>query len=69
VVELLVAFGRESGMPTHDLLPAFLGHDATELWVAPEDQHPNPQGHAIAARSLLPFTERLLRDSLAQSTR
>jgi lysophospholipase L1-like esterase len=61
VVDEVLAFGRESGLATHDLLPAFLGHEAAELWVSPEDQHPNAAGHAIAARSLLPFAAELLR--------
>lgn len=74
VVDLLLDFGREHGFPTHDLLPAFRGQDAPELWVSSLDQHPNARGHAIAARSLLPFARELLetaraRQAAAQSTR
>jgi lysophospholipase L1-like esterase len=69
VEDEILAFGRESGMPTHDLLPAFLGRDAPALWVSREDQHPNAAGHAIAARSLLPFAVELLRPASDQSTR
>ncbi len=60
VCELLVDFAEENGMPTLDLLPAFLGQDGPDLWVAPLNQHPNPAGHAIAARALLPFLRGLL---------
>ena len=59
-VDLLVGFGREHGFATHDLLPAFLGREAAELWVSPLDQHPNAAGHALAAESLLPFVTELL---------
>lgn len=47
-------------MPTHDLLPAFLGRDASRLWVSAWDQHPNAEAHAVAAQSLLPFVRGLL---------
>jgi len=62
VCELLVAFGERNAMPTLDLLPAFLGHDAPELWVAPMNQHPNTAGHAIAARAMLPFVRGLVEE-------
>ena len=60
IVDHLVAWGRGEGLPTHDLLPAFRGRDAPELWVTPLDHHPNARAHAIAAESLLPFAEQLL---------
>lgn len=56
-VELLVEFGRENGFPTHDLLPAYLGREGSQLWVSPYDQHPNARGHAVAAEALLPFVQ------------
>jgi hypothetical protein len=60
VCDLLASFARGHGMPTLDLLPAYLGHDATELWVSPMNQHANAAGHAIAARAMLPFVRGLL---------
>lgn len=66
VVGEILAFGRDNGLATHDMLPAFLGHEAPELWVSSEDQHPNAAGHAIAARSLLPFAAELLRAAADQ---
>jgi hypothetical protein len=60
ICDLLVNFGAENDIPTHNLLPAFIGQNAATLWVAPNNQHPNPRGHQIAANSLLPFVRRLL---------
>jgi lysophospholipase L1-like esterase len=60
VCDLLVQFGNANDLPTLDLLPAFLGREASELWVAPQDQHPNAAGHLIAADALMPFFEMLL---------
>ena len=36
-----------------DLLPAFRGHEPTDLWVSMEDHHPNAAGHGIIARGIL----------------
>lgn len=58
--DLVVGFGREQGFRTHDMLPDFRGENAPDLWVGPANQHPNPRGHAIAARSLLPLVRELL---------
>jgi hypothetical protein len=55
VCDLLVQFGKVNDFQTFDLLPAFRGHDASALWVAPQDQHPNEAGHLIAADALMPF--------------
>ncbi len=60
VTDLLLDFARENDIPAHDLLPAFRGRDAPELWVSAVDQHPNAKGHRIAADSLQPFVEELL---------
>ncbi|MDJ0849561.1 MAG: GDSL-type esterase/lipase family protein [Myxococcota bacterium] len=60
VTDLVMAFARENGIPVHDLLEAFRGHDAPDLWVSAVDQHPNARGHQIAADSLEPFVEELL---------
>lgn len=58
--DLVLEWARAEGMPTHDLLPAFLGRDASRLWVSAWDRHPNAEGHALAAQSLLPFARTLL---------
>ncbi len=60
ICDALEAFARANDLPVHSLLPAFLGREAAELWVSAVDQHPNEQGHAIAAESMLPFVTRLL---------
>lgn len=60
VSDLLMEFAAARGIPAHDLLPAFLGREAADLWVSPLDQHPNEAGHAVAADSLLPFVRALL---------
>lgn len=59
-VDLIVRFARENGIPTHDLLPAFMGKNGPDLWVSPFDQHPNAVAHKIAADSILPFLRQLL---------
>lgn len=55
VVEEIQGFGRSFGIDTFSLLPAFEGKSDYSLWVAATDQHPNPDGHAIAAAALAPF--------------
>jgi lysophospholipase L1-like esterase len=45
------------GLPVLDLLDAFRGRDGEALWVHPSNQHPNEEGHAIAADALLRFLE------------
>lgn len=62
VCEVIINFGGENGIPTHDLLPAFMGNDGPDLWVSLYNQHPNARGHAIAAASILPFLRQLLMD-------
>lgn len=62
VGDLIAAYGSENDLPVHNLLPAFLGHNAADLWVSPNNQHPNALGHQIAANSLLPFLRRLLQE-------
>jgi hypothetical protein len=60
--ELHAEVGRAAGAAGAvfvDLLPAFRGREAAELWVHPTDQHPNEVAHAIAARALV---ERLRAD-------
>jgi lysophospholipase L1-like esterase len=45
------------GIPCLDLLPKFAGHDGPELWVHPNNQHPNEKAHAIAAEALYHFLD------------
>ena len=56
------SFAAAHGIPVFSLTPAFLGRDARELWVASNDQHPNPSGHRIAAERLLPYLRSLLQE-------
>jgi hypothetical protein len=39
--EFVVTECRRLGIPVLDLLPAFEGHDASALWAAKDDHHPN----------------------------
>ena len=55
-------FARDAGIPLFSLSPAFRGRDAATLWVSPNDQHPNEEGHRIAAGALLPYVEATLRE-------
>ena len=55
VCDQVVDFGRHHGIPTLDLRPAFMGRNGPDLWVSSFDQHPNAEGHAIAARSIADF--------------
>jgi hypothetical protein len=48
------------GVPVLDLLPAFQGRKAKDLWVSPGDHHPNERAHAIAANEIGRFLEELL---------
>ncbi|NIM92994.1 MAG: hypothetical protein GTO18_04695 [Anaerolineales bacterium] len=63
ICDLLVSFGHDIDMPTHNLLPAFIGQSGPKLWVSATDQHPNELGHAIAAESMFPFVVDLLFES------
>ncbi|MEN8158693.1 MAG: SGNH/GDSL hydrolase family protein [Myxococcota bacterium] len=53
--ETVRAAAEAAGMPVLDLLPAFAGHDGPELWVTPNNQHPNEIAHAIAGEALSSF--------------
>ncbi|MBI5880122.1 MAG: hypothetical protein HZB53_20935 [Chloroflexi bacterium] len=64
VCDLVVQFSKDNDLPAHNLLPAYIGQNAPDLWVSPANQHPNAQGHAIAADSLYPFVRQLLLDTL-----
>lgn len=60
ICDLLEKFATDHGFPVHNLLPDFMGEDASSLWVSASNQHPNARGHQIAADSMLPFVKGLL---------
>jgi lysophospholipase L1-like esterase len=43
----------ELGIGCIDVLPAWLGRDAPDLWVHPSDHHPNEEAHRLAAERIL----------------
>ena len=49
VHEIVGAFLAEEKIESVDLLPNFLGHEESDLWVHPTDQHPNREGQALIA--------------------
>jgi len=55
---LITGYCREHGVACVDLLPAFRGRQSRDLWAHVTDQHPNPQGHAIAAEALADALEK-----------
>jgi lysophospholipase L1-like esterase len=63
--ETVASFAKSWGIPVLDLLPAFDGCDGPELWVHPNNQHPNELAHEIAGRALARFL--VDRDILAPS--
>jgi len=65
VCKLVAQFGHEQAWPTLELLPAYMGQDATSLWVSPDSQHPNERGHRIAAEAIVPFVKGLLDRTMA----
>jgi lysophospholipase L1-like esterase len=60
VCDLLIQFGNAHQLPTLDLLPAFMGRSGPDLWVAPDNQHPNSAAHLVAAEALIPYLKTLL---------
>jgi hypothetical protein len=53
--QMVVTYCMWNGIPVLDLFGAFEGRDYADLWVHPSDQHPNEQGHRIAAHALSGF--------------
>jgi lysophospholipase L1-like esterase len=51
-------FCAAEGIPAVDLLPAFAGRRARDLWVHENDQHPNELAHALSAVVLADFLRR-----------
>ncbi|MBW2272695.1 MAG: hypothetical protein JRG96_05460 [Deltaproteobacteria bacterium] len=60
VVDVIADFARSNDIQTLSLLPAYTGHEASELWLSSFDQHPNERGHAIAADAIHPLVARLV---------
>jgi lysophospholipase L1-like esterase len=50
--EKVVDFASSLSIPVIDLQPEFAGYDGPELWVHPNNQHPNEIAHRIAADAL-----------------
>lgn len=63
VCDCLKRFCKEQEIPVLSLLPAYRGKDAESLWVSLYNQHPNAEGHRIAADAIYPF----IVDQLAMS--
>jgi lysophospholipase L1-like esterase len=59
VHETVASFARQQSIPVLDLLPDFAGFDGPELWVHPNNQHPNEVAHEIAADSLANYIMKL----------
>lgn len=48
-------FADEDEIPFFSLTPGFVGLRAEDLWVSASNQHPNAEGHRIAADTLYPY--------------
>jgi lysophospholipase L1-like esterase len=59
VHETIGRFCLGAGIPWFDLLPVYVGHRSSELWVHPVDRHPNEVAHRMAAEALVPVVRRL----------
>jgi len=55
VCQEIVRFAEVHAIRVHDLLPTFLGREASSLWVSPLNQHPNESAHALVADALTEF--------------
>lgn len=55
VEEEILGFARSQKIAAFSLTPAFAGRASAALWVAPYDQHPNEEGHRVAAAALYPL--------------
>lgn len=62
VHEIVASYSKQLSIPVLDLLPSFAGYDGPELWVHPNNQHPNEIAHAVAGKALARFilNERIL---------
>ena len=52
---VLRTFAEGLGLRVLDLFPEFADFEGPELWVHPQDQHPNERAHQIAGRALARF--------------
>ena len=48
----VINYASEIKIPSLDLQPAFHGFDGPELWVHPNNQHPNEIAHKVAGEAL-----------------
>jgi len=60
VCDVIKTFCHDHDIPVLSLLPTFMNMQAPSLWLSPLDQHPNEQGHALAADAIYRFLERLI---------
>ena len=61
ICDVIEGFAEANDIPVASLLTDFLGHDAQDLWISKLDQHPNEQGHALAAEGVWRFVTPLIR--------
>ncbi|MEZ6036856.1 MAG: hypothetical protein R3F29_05215 [Planctomycetota bacterium] len=55
----LVAAGlAEAGIPFLDVTPELRGHAAADLWVTPQDPHPNPLANRLALPAIVDFVRK-----------
>jgi lysophospholipase L1-like esterase len=59
-MDALERFCAARGIPHVSLLPAFRHRHAPDLWVSDANQHPNAEGHRLAADAMLAFILRLI---------
>jgi lysophospholipase L1-like esterase len=69
ICDLIENFAVTNGIPSHNLLPEFLGKNAPDLWISGYDQHPNEKAHSMVAESLLPFVVNLLKEGEKEKKR
>jgi hypothetical protein len=50
--EAVNKFLEAEGIEHVDLLPNFMGHEESDLWVHPTDQHPNKIGQGMIAAGI-----------------
>ena len=59
----IARFAKVNGIPVFSLINGFIGQNSQELWVSPNDQHPNEKGHLIAANTLYPYLKKMFKNS------
>lgn len=53
----ICAFLAEHRIPCYDLTPVFIGHSAEQLWISPDDSHPNAFANGLAAERIAKIVE------------